>query len=164
MQQVPEPSTQKSDGWLPVGAVHLEHPHPWHSCLITLFHFSLFQPFLCFPSGPFPGFLLPSFLVKWPARVSPKGRASFAVPPIPLSSDVPKYGVQRNQKGFGEHSQGLILAVASGGARSWLPVQPQSSCRLQHPPKRGATPTARLSPSCWSLSAQALHPADGPTF
>lgn len=140
MQWVPELSTQTCDGWLPVGAVHPEPPHPWHSCLITLFHFSLFQPFLCFPSGPFPAFLLPSFLVEWPARVSPKSRASFAILPMPRSSDVPKCSMQRSQKEFGEHNLGLILAVMTRGARSWLPVQPQEL--LQAP----ASSQAR----CWS--------------
>lgn len=88
-------------------------PHPWHSCLITLSHFNLFQPFLCFPRGPFPGILLPSSLVEWPARVSLTSRANFAVPPILLSSDVPKCGVQRSQRGFEEQSLGLILTAAT---------------------------------------------------
>lgn len=46
---------------------------------------------------------------------------SFAVLPIPLSSDVPKCGVQRSQRGFEEQSLGLILAAAMERSQELAP-------------------------------------------
>lgn len=127
--------------------------HPWHSCLITLSRLNLCKPFLCLPSGPFPGFLLPSFphevasqgFSHEPCKLSSRPRYS----PVPLGSDIPKRS-KGAKRGLESEAWVESLLLPRRGAGSWLPVQPQEL--LQAP----ASSQAR----CWA-QGRALPGAAG---